>query len=1191
MAVKTYRLAATTTNNSADLLEADQTAANRTDGWTSAKLAAAQMAEFDAGTKQASGAFSATAKPASFLTGTTCNAFGTINPLNGKFANTNWTFTFAMRCGTASAQRGRVRLRVFKSANANGSGATELTGATQIGTTVAAALSTTTDQTSVVTWSPGAVITLNNEYLFFVIAWEITTAGGSNSADVLLRTGQAAGGTRIDTPDFTPTPTISLNAGLSLTPSLALRKPFAATPVGEISLTEGGVPLTRTDHVIKARARKTSASDVGKLRVQLFEGATARSAEFETTALTTSFTDYNFAISDVDAASITNYGNLSLRFYGVSSSGSLTVFEISQISLNTPAGLPVAPTTPIALAAGLSMTPALATEQAYRRSLDSAPVITPVLSKALRAYKTIPATATVTPAISKAVTGKKSVDATLPLTTAHIREPSRLLAGSLVLTPGILKLAAFKRALAAGLPVTSGLQFQKLISGSIDYASEVLADNPISYWRLGESSGTVADDERNLHDGAITGAIVPPVLGVPGLLNNGSNTAMEIQGQPSQGVQIPNHADYQIGTLTLETWVKTTHTDSSWRSIVVKQHAYSIFNYSGNLAAYIWGTSTVISTGVPLHDGIPHHVVLVCQEGVPGGSQFYCDGVPVGSAFTYATSNHTEGLSFGYNPAAGQEFFGVIDEVAIYGTVLSPARIAAHYETGIATGTPGISLAASAPLTPALNKEPSRLQAASLALTPAVTKEPSRSLPVGLTLTPAISKIAAHYRALTSGLTLTPALARKLTTARALAAGLTISPALNKEPSRSLTAGLPLTTALLREMYELFPGSLTLTPGISAVAGKGKTLPVSLVLTPTLNEKQVRTLSSGLVISPALNRKLGRSFSASLPLTGNFLREMYEPFPVGLTLTPAISDIATHYKTLTSVLSLPPALVRVFTAEKALAAALVVSPALNRELAKPLTAAITLTPSLIREIQRPAFGAVNLALSPTMTRLARHYMTMSAGISLNPSIAVKIGGKMYLAADLLLNPALVKEPTRFISSGLVLSPALTRQMAYRRSISASLPLTAALIEAERYRRTLSAVLSLSPALALKSTHVRAINASLALTAALSKEPSRRLTAGLPLSAALSLIKTLRLPILLAAELQLISELEVSTAEEIELATDLHLLAVLFRVLPPIEYPPPDEILGGLSKPVIISANGGDEAQIISVGSESLYVGK
>ena len=203
MATKTFRVATTTTNNSGDLLEADQTAANRTDGWTSGKVGAASMSEFDAATKQGTGSFTAAVKPASFITGTACNAFSPVNSIRGTFANTAWTFTFNLRCTTASAQRGRMRMRVFKSANAAGTGATELTGATQIGTTVAAALSTTVDQTSTVTWSPGTTIVLNDEYLFFVLAWEITTAGGANGADVVIRTGQAAAGSRLVTPDFT----------------------------------------------------------------------------------------------------------------------------------------------------------------------------------------------------------------------------------------------------------------------------------------------------------------------------------------------------------------------------------------------------------------------------------------------------------------------------------------------------------------------------------------------------------------------------------------------------------------------------------------------------------------------------------------------------------------------------------------------------------------------------------------------------------------------------------------------------------------------------------------------------------------------------------------------------------------------------------------------------------------------------
>ena len=209
MAVRTFRVTTQVTGNFAIVDEIDQAAANRTDGWVSAKLAPAFTSEFDVSVKRASGTFSTdpvTPKPPQLILGTAANAFRTPNPLKGTFANTNWTFTFALRCTVASAQRGRMQMRIFKGPNSDGTGATQLTGSTLIGSTTPSALSTTADQTSVVNWSPGGTVVLDDEYLFFAIAWYIVTAGGSNSADVVIRTGQAAGGSRLDTPDFTAAP-------------------------------------------------------------------------------------------------------------------------------------------------------------------------------------------------------------------------------------------------------------------------------------------------------------------------------------------------------------------------------------------------------------------------------------------------------------------------------------------------------------------------------------------------------------------------------------------------------------------------------------------------------------------------------------------------------------------------------------------------------------------------------------------------------------------------------------------------------------------------------------------------------------------------------------------------------------------------------------------------------------------------
>src|SRR5262245_23812831 len=167
-----------------------QTAATRTDGWTSAKIASTNASDFDVGVKQASGTFAAASgKPIALQTGAAANAFKSPAALAGLFDVGNWVFTFAVRATLVSAQAGRMKMRVFASVNADGSSARELTAAAVTGTT-SSVLSTSADVTSVCTWTPGTTIQLNNEFLFIVIAWEITTAGGSNSADVQIRTGQ-----------------------------------------------------------------------------------------------------------------------------------------------------------------------------------------------------------------------------------------------------------------------------------------------------------------------------------------------------------------------------------------------------------------------------------------------------------------------------------------------------------------------------------------------------------------------------------------------------------------------------------------------------------------------------------------------------------------------------------------------------------------------------------------------------------------------------------------------------------------------------------------------------------------------------------------------------------------------------------------------------------------------------------------
>lgn len=159
-------------------------------GWTVAKTAVTNFSKLFATVKRAASTFAATAQPTAGLDTTNGDGFRTEKKLYGSFASANWTLAFKLQPTVASNQAGRIKIRLYRSANADGSSATEITAAIQDGT-IATWATTVNEQTSTVTFNPGA-ITLAGEFLFVQVAWGITTNSGSNSGDVLIRTGSTA---------------------------------------------------------------------------------------------------------------------------------------------------------------------------------------------------------------------------------------------------------------------------------------------------------------------------------------------------------------------------------------------------------------------------------------------------------------------------------------------------------------------------------------------------------------------------------------------------------------------------------------------------------------------------------------------------------------------------------------------------------------------------------------------------------------------------------------------------------------------------------------------------------------------------------------------------------------------------------------------------------------------------------------
>src|SRR4029077_18308996 len=89
---------------------------------------------------------------------------------------------------------------------------------------------------------------------------------------------------------------------------------------------------------------------------------------------------------------------------------------------------------------------------------------------------------------------------------------------------------------------------------SANYSSTVLADGPVSYWRLGEQSGTTAlDIGTGANNGAFTGGYT---LGVGGAIVSDINTAGAFNGSTGY-VSVPDKANLDLtGDMTLGMWAK-----------------------------------------------------------------------------------------------------------------------------------------------------------------------------------------------------------------------------------------------------------------------------------------------------------------------------------------------------------------------------------------------------------------------------------------------------------------------------------------------------------------------------------------------------------------------------------------------------------------------------------------------------------
>lgn len=219
------------------------------------------------------------------------------------------------------------------------------------------------------------------------------------------------------------------------------------------------------------------------------------------------------------------------------------------------------------------------------------------------------------------------------------------------------------------------------------YREAVLADDPLAYVRFGEASGTVAHDETTHHNDITVGGSV--TWGAPGALASDPDTAIRLDGSTSN-LSFGSSLDF-AGTspFSLEAWVSEDIIDSEYRFVFGKDTSLPMaptreefginLQASGgiNFERYVGGGWKGVKVAA-LAKGTFVHIV-----GTYDGATMllYVDGAKRGSV-PDARSQATKNVPFyvgSDGPSVASAMGGVLDEIAIYDHVLTPARVGEHF--------------------------------------------------------------------------------------------------------------------------------------------------------------------------------------------------------------------------------------------------------------------------------------------------------------------------------------------------------------------------------------------------------------------------------------------------------------------------------------------------------------------------------
>ncbi|UDY35504.1 PKD domain-containing protein [Dermatobacter hominis] len=214
------------------------------------------------------------------------------------------------------------------------------------------------------------------------------------------------------------------------------------------------------------------------------------------------------------------------------------------------------------------------------------------------------------------------------------------------------------------------------------YGGVVWDANPDIYLRLNETSGSAASN-RMTNEQAATATGTAWL----GAASPADPTGSSVNFNSSNDRVVGTTQYSNPTTFSLETWIRTTDTNggriigfgdgTGQTSSNYDRHLYLLSD--GRLRYGVWtGVASTIDSPMAVNNGQWHHVVVTQQ---PGEQKMYVDGALVASGTASVQQSYNGYWRLGTDNIwdGDRNYIGLIDEAAVYSTVVSPQTVVSHW--------------------------------------------------------------------------------------------------------------------------------------------------------------------------------------------------------------------------------------------------------------------------------------------------------------------------------------------------------------------------------------------------------------------------------------------------------------------------------------------------------------------------------